>query len=327
MFGRPKIRKEKRILDFDNNLIENGKNNHKLLESLLKNCHVLRHPGIRREVESKIQFKFGGHSGKFDIKDEFWTPPSSCIQVRKTYLLKSELKDKKETQYVIHLRPQPAKQDENQRTKKEQKISAALALYHFYKPKSRDGNILSFKEFTKVFVKKSRNLNDPLEGSNWYKNGLVISLKKLTSTQLKGAAKPPEPLLQAPPQIVIVEKPVETVKTAYGRKVKPVLAPKTENNVKCQLCETLCSSMANLKQHMKKAHETLKSAPDFVPAPPPILNYPFKCDICYRRFEKRTRMIRHIKNVHSLDIHRVDLNKFVLPKKFTHLHPWSLIEL
>lgn len=156
MFGRPKIRKEKRILDFDNNLIENGTNNHKLLESLLKNCHVLRHPGIRREVESKIQFKFGGHSGKFDIKDEFWTPPSSCIQVRKTYLLKSELKDKKETQYVIHLRPQPAKQDENQRTKKEQKISAALALYHFYKPKSRDGNILSFKEFTKVFVKKSR---------------------------------------------------------------------------------------------------------------------------------------------------------------------------
>ena len=53
----------------------------------------------------------------------------------------------------------------------------------------------------------------------------------------------------------------------------------------------------------------------------------FKCDICNRKFEKRTRMIRHIKNMHSMDIHRVDLSKFVLPKKFQQLHPWSLIEL
>ena len=53
----------------------------------------------------------------------------------------------------------------------------------------------------------------------------------------------------------------------------------------------------------------------------------FKCDICNRKFEKRTRMIRHIKNMHSSDIHRVDLSKFVLPKKFQQRHTWSLIEL
>lgn len=50
MFGRPKIRSEKRVLDFDNNLKVIGccsTTNHKLLASLLTNCHVLRHPGTK----------------------------------------------------------------------------------------------------------------------------------------------------------------------------------------------------------------------------------------------------------------------------------------
>ncbi len=175
MFGRPKIRKEKRVLDFDNNLKvikeENENHDRKLLESLLSNCHVLRHPGIRREVESKI---YCGKAMKtFDVKDEFWEPPTSTsIQIRKSYLKTDTIRPKAEVTrrgrskprvpsrqpkvHVIHIRPQPSISDESSRTKREQKISAALALYHFYKPKSEDGQILSLKEFTKVFAKKSR---------------------------------------------------------------------------------------------------------------------------------------------------------------------------
>merc|ERR1712173_256870 len=90
MFGRPKIRSEKRkILDFDNNKLNvikeesNNNSNQRLLESLLSNCHVLRHPGIRKEVESKVNC--GPTTKNFDVKDEFWEPPSSCIQIRKCY--------------------------------------------------------------------------------------------------------------------------------------------------------------------------------------------------------------------------------------------------
>ena len=79
LFGRPKIRSEKRILDFDNNLIKSKG----LLKSLLTNCHVLRHPGVRKEVESKIQC---GTTRNCQLRDEFWEPPNSCIQIRKNYV-------------------------------------------------------------------------------------------------------------------------------------------------------------------------------------------------------------------------------------------------
>ena len=87
LFGRPKIRSEgRRILDFDNNLIPSGKVEESgLLKSLLSNCHVLRHPGVRQEVEAKIQC---GTSKHFQLEDEFWEPPNSCIQIRKTYIKK-----------------------------------------------------------------------------------------------------------------------------------------------------------------------------------------------------------------------------------------------
>ena len=83
LFGRPKIRSERRILDFDNNLIASGSEG--LLKSLLSNCHVLRHPGVRKEVEAKIQC---GTTSTFQLEDEFWEPPSSCIQIRKSYIKK-----------------------------------------------------------------------------------------------------------------------------------------------------------------------------------------------------------------------------------------------
>ena len=44
-------------------------------------------------------------------------------------------------------------QNQQERTKKERRIAAALALYHFYKPKTRDGQILSLRDFTKVFFR------------------------------------------------------------------------------------------------------------------------------------------------------------------------------
>ena len=71
LFGRPKIRSEgRRILDFDNNLIPSGKVEESgLLKSLLSNCHVLRHPGVRQEVEAKIQC---GTSKHFQL-EEIWT--------------------------------------------------------------------------------------------------------------------------------------------------------------------------------------------------------------------------------------------------------------
>lgn len=371
MFGQPKIRHEKRVLDFDNNLSvikeEEHEHNHKLLRSLLTNCHVLRHPGIKKEVESKIII-----STNDKFKDEFWEPPSSCIQIRKSYVTKKSpaavnkksFRSKRQKKiHAIHIRLQPKLDDPEGKTKKEQKISAALALYHFYKPKSRDGKILSFKEFTHVFVKKSKAasaskiVNDPLESSNWYKHSLMVQIKKLTSNQLKNAAamrnNQSPPKVQAEnnnsskytnssaasanaaekvdPKIVPAPLLEPPVKTAYGRQIKPVLAPKKADNVKCDHCVMLFSSLTNLKHHMKKAHQLefqqQKKPADFVAAPKEVKNFPFKCDICYRRFEKRTRMIRHIKSVHSSDIHRVDLNRFVLPRKFLQLHPWSLIEL
>ena len=88
LFGRPKIRSEgRRILDFDNNLIKTSGSEEGLLKSLLSNCHVLRHPGVRQEVEAKIQC---GTSKHFQLEDEFWEPPNSCIQIRKTYIKKVE---------------------------------------------------------------------------------------------------------------------------------------------------------------------------------------------------------------------------------------------
>ena len=86
LFGRPKIRSEgRRILDFDNNLIKTSGSAEGLLKSLLSNCHVLRHPGVRQEVEAKIQC---GTSKHYQLEDEFWEPPNSCIQIRKTYIKK-----------------------------------------------------------------------------------------------------------------------------------------------------------------------------------------------------------------------------------------------
>ncbi len=191
-------------------------------------------------------------------------------------------------------------------------------------------------------------MNNPLEDSNWYKNGLVVPIKKLSNHQLKSArSRQVEPSVDAlvqrlnNPTKVMVEQKLEAVKTAYGRQVKPVLLPIKTENVRCDHCESLFNSIANLKHHVKKAHFELypseeqvkcqnKILPlDFVPAPPiAVKNFPFKCDICYRRFDKRSRMIRHIKNVHSSDIHRVDLSRFVLPsRKFQQLQPWSMVEL
>lgn len=397
MFGRPKIRSEKRkILDFDNNKLNvikeesNNNSNQRLLESLLSNCHVLRHPGIRKEVESKVNC--GPTSKNFDVKDEFWEPPSSCIQIRKCYWKKSEINSSNCTSSESHSLPknqlivnekseitinhknqksakhhkfqvriQPGIQNQQERTKKERRIAAALALYHFYKPKTRDGQILSLRDFTKVFFRhgqkpwsrgllnhKSRCVNeDPLNGSNWYKNGLSVPIKKLTNTQLKAKKiLHPDLKLHKPeirtlggrvtPEVEIFDsKPQETVKTSYGRQSKPVLVPIKTENVRCDHCQDLFRSLYKLKRHMEKVHSDQLEKPcqkvlpmGYVPAPIHVNGFlKFKCDICNRKFEKRTRMIRHIKNMHSMDIHRVDLSKFVLPKKFQQLHPWSLIEL
>jgi len=398
MFGRPKIRSEKRkILDFDNNKLKvikeesNNNSNQRLLESLLSNCHVLRHPGIRKEVESNVNC--GPTSKNFDVKDEFWEPPSSCIKIRKCYwqqqkksenssnpsespllpkknhiVNKNSVICKNHNQnsakfHKVHVRIQPGIQNHQERTKKERRIAAALALYHFYKPKTREGQILSLRDFTKVFFRngqrpwsrellnqKSRCVNeDPLNGSNWYKNGLSVPIKKLTNTQLKSKKilHPDLKLLKLKPEIrtlgdtqeveVVNSKPQETVKTSYGRQSKPVLVPIKTENVRCEHCQDLFRSLYKLKRHMEKVHsEELEKTCQkvlpmgYVPAPlhEPLNGFlKFKCDICNRKFEKRTRMIRHIKNMHSSDIHRVDLSKFVLPKKFQQLHPWSLIEL
>ena len=322
--------------------------------------------GIRKEVESKIHC---GTTKHFDIKDEFWEPPSSCIQERKCYFHTDKCKQTahqgsnsalpiiRKPPHKVRIRIQPV-QNEPIRTKNEQRISAALALYHFYKPKQKDGQTLTFKEFTRIFVSNGRREKisnfhhfsmQPLNG--WYKTGLTVPIKKLTNHQLK--AKKCHAMIK--PKVTTLHQSIpaaaaatdkckqtadqgsnpETVKTAYGRQVKPVLIPIKTENVRCQHCDHLFNSVTNLKHHMKKAHPKLLSdekcqnlPKDFVPAPIKIKHFPFKCDICYQRFEKRTRMIKHIKSVHSSDIHRVDLSKFVIPKKFQQHHPsWSLIEL
>ena len=284
LFGRPKIRTERRVLDFDNNLKvikeeDPGVNsigpNQKLLQSLLSNCHVLRHPGIRDEVQAKIHCGTTKNSPSFNIKDEFWEPPSTSILDQKCYwqpkqpcelIVDDHVNNKKPKQkvplayddhenkintrrhcnkkgnkqlmnnkqiqtvsdheneintrrhcskkvnkqlmnnnskqiqlasdpensvkslttvmnhnaleikhHVIHYRVQPGIKDQNLRTKNEQKMAAALALYHFYKPRSKDGSIISFKDFTKVFISQS----------NAHFLNLIVPMKKLSSHQLK----------------------------------------------------------------------------------------------------------------------------------------------
>ena len=168
-------------------------------ESLLSNCHVLRHPGIRKEVEASVNC---GSSRNFDVKDEFWNPPSTSIIIRKCYWQKPEPAEKtaasennnstnlqlvigeyseslspknnnvkninlKKSQqpnnpkssqllHETHVRIQPGIQNPKERTKKERRVSAALALYHLYKPKARNGSILSLRDFTQVFFRNGR---------------------------------------------------------------------------------------------------------------------------------------------------------------------------
>ena len=126
----------------------------------------------------------------------------------------------------------------------------------------------------------------------------------------------------------------EIQKTAYGRQVKPVLVPiKNETNVRCEHCDLTFSNLVNLKQHQVKKHgknlqkKEVQLKDHYLCNPKKIIENNFHCDICYRRFAKRSRMIRHIKSVHSADIHRVDLNRFVLPTKKIQMPTWSMIEL
>ena len=126
----------------------------------------------------------------------------------------------------------------------------------------------------------------------------------------------------------------EIQKTAYGRQVKPVLVPiKNETNVRCEHCDLTFSNLVNLKQHQVKKHgknlqkKAVQLKDRYLCNPKKIIENNFHCDICYRRFAKRSRMIRHIKSVHSADIHRVDLNRFVLPTKKIQMPTWSMIEL
>ena len=227
--------------------------------------------------------------------------------------------------HVIHYRPQSAVKDYETQRKKEQKISAALALYHSYKPLKDNGQLLSFKEFTKLFVMHPL-LKSPSKSPS-------IKLKKLTHNQLRMCQKS-EPKIDSKP----IPKPIQVeIKTAYGRQVKPVLVPiKNETNVRCEHCDLTFSNLVNLKQHQVKKHqdkilEKTQKLKELNKMALPVhtqTSPTFHCDICYRRFAKRSRMIRHIKSVHSADIHRVDLNRFVLPTKKIHQLPtWSMIEL
>ena len=125
---------------------------------------------------------------------------------------------------------------------------------------------------------------------------------------------------------------ITTVKTSYGRVSKPVLAPIKTENVPCTKCEDTFNNATNLKNHIKKVHcsaEDMDEQHEMVLKtciiPSMQVTKQYKCDICYRRFDKRSRMIRHIKNVHSTEIHRVDLNKFVMkPKKYQRAS-WTLL--
>jgi len=481
LFGRPKIRTERRVLDFDNNLKvikeeDPGVNaigpNQKLLQSLLSNCHVLRHPGIRDEVQAKIHCGTTKNSPSFNIKDEFWEPPSTSILDQKCYwqpkqpcepIVDDHVNNKKTKQkvplasddhenkintrrhcnkkgnkqlmnnkqiqtvsdheneintrrhcskkvnkqlmnnnskqiqlasdpensvkslttvmnhnaleikhHVIHYRVQPGIKDQNLRTKNEQKMAAALALYHFYKPRSKDGSIISFKDFTKVFISQS----------NAHFLNLIVPMKKLSSHQLKKChfqlqdiskqlnqnkvdhqyhprhhhnhnnftkkvnnatnnnitnnIKPIDTKITTNNGMTTVNSTensnITTVKTSYGRVSKPVLAPIKTENVPCTKCQDTFNNVTNLKNHIKKVHcsaEDMDEQHEMVLKtciiPSMQVTKQYKCDICYRRFDKRSRMIRHIKNVHSTEIHRVDLNKFVMkPKKYQRAS-WTLL--
>ena len=233
--------------------------------------------------------------------------------------------------FYFLFRVQPVIKDESLRRRNEQKMAAALALYHFYKPRSKEGKIISLKEFTKVFISQK----EISQKNNTHFLNLTVPMKKLTSHQLKKCHdKSPNTKPVNHLKVITSTITTETVKTSYGRVSKPVLAPIKTENVQCEKCKEIFNSLTILKSHMKKVHDFVENeendaekllnskSPQIPSVSPSML---FKCDICYRRFEKRSRMIRHIKNVHSTDIHRVDLSTFVMPKKFQQA--WTFFEL
>ena len=110
---------------------------------------------------------------------------------------------------------------------------------------------------------------DPLNGSNWYKNGLTVPIKKLTNTQLKAKKvlhpdlkqlNKPEITKASSPEKEDTDSKVEekTVKTSYGRQSKPVLVPIKTENVRCEHCHDLFRSLYKLKRHMDKEHSDQK---------------------------------------------------------------------
>ncbi len=501
-FGRPKVRSEQRkVLDFDNNWKDNNEKivsktntiatttsisvNKNIVDSLLTNCHALRHPGIRSEFQEKLDNEKSLMASDTKLKDEPLSNTSkSCIQDRKCYV-KPRPKETSSTDHVIHYRVQPKPTEKpEERTKKERKLSAALALYHHYRPKSKKGQYLSFKEFARLYLATGRILNisgygKDASGKNDHTvnvvnsvgvdgqkmmlashhsifqshiNGkittsprsclLKITYEKSSSSEVSTAPTQRKRLLRSNPKKIHFadsekkrkdssppsrmttikssepvdqkiqpdKKPQQSscqaskvlqvkleklpevqpkVKTAFGREVKPVLVPiKPENtieNVKCIKCQQTFSHEASLKNHIRKFHsnstimscmkrpsstspssmmanilspsaarcqfqlkderfppaENVKMIPslisdvikdayicDGVMAANCGLNRKMvhQCDICYRKFDKRSRMIRHITGVHPYEMHKVDLSKFVYttnPKKFD---PWTCVE-
>lgn len=327
LFGRPHVRTEKRSLDFTKSLkseveeaiicgFSDNDEKKSILEPLLNNCHVLRHPGIKRELELKV-------SSGIKLEDEILLAQhnslSSCIEERKCYYYNGnhgKLKKVEEKVHHVNFRVQPGLKNFDDCAKKERKMAAALSLYHNHKPR---GHNMSFSDFMKLIANSSdRRLPPMINGyhSSSRTQHSCAKKKEEADVEKKVTLKPPPP--QHPPA---------QFRTAFGRTVKPVLTPVTNNThvknhlsqYKCDGCghkfsaEKLSKSLCCKRcQSLKKKvggggppAAAFKNIVEVKPRPQ------FKCDICSRNFGKRSRMIKHITSFHPGDIHKVDLTKFV----------------
>lgn len=344
MFGRPKVRTEL----FKDDDKETKKS---LVGPLMDNCHVLRHPGIKKELESSLTDKTESVMQKFEYLPQGYrgtTPslplPTESLQVRLVHGSPLPL-------HCICERPQPGREARDAHLAQEAvRKTATRALFGHGESNVRLAS-LGPSSVTKVKRKPKTHHTTSTITSSVTRVTKVKVIPNTRSTSINSLAKKKQPQLTAV-KLLEVRSPLRnnncqehakkllrennchnikhhqvTASTAAavtamlqckqcGRKYKTSPCPLKSWKEAVQsssLCET-CRAVNQLRQEStNKELLSLLSTPS--PAhphqqqqQPPDQNK--TCDICHKTFGKRSHMIRHMTNVHPLNIHGVDLAKF-----------------
>ena len=274
LFGKPQIR------------LENSKSE-PTLQPLVQNCHVLSHPGIKKEFEMRIKPN----------------PSLSLILTRKSYLpeIKVNLRlpkfshDIRKT-HCICIRPQPGKKkiDKFVAQEKLRKL-ATLSMFGHY-----DGsNLVTLGPSS---VSKSK-VKPPPKPQQHQPNSTFKTTRESTPNNniVKKSTSADSRLLK--------ERQIHNLNLKV---VQQDVFKKASGLNSCKLCEK------KFKTPLRNWKEAISNSAKFCGNCGPLVmkiddsgaNPTNKCDICYKVFGKRSSMIRHITNNHPLNIHKVDLAKF-----------------